>query len=136
MTKGFTVYPEYWAAIEHFDNVTKEKVCLAMIEYGITQEMPDANENPIGFAMVSAWKMAIDNSIKNHENAGEKGSKGGRPPAADYSKIQDMWNDGMSGSAIADELGIDINTLYKRPEWKERKVKQIEKPVKTPFECF
>lgn len=47
-----------------------------------------------------------------------------------------MWNDGMSGSAIADELGIDINTLYKRPEWKERKVKQIEKPVKTPFECF
>lgn len=119
MTKGFTVYPEYWKAIEHLDDNTKKDICLALINYGINEELPNAADNPIAFAMISAWKMALDNSIDNHKKASTNGNKGGRPAKTDYSCLGDWRREGITAPEAAKRLGVSVDTIYNRKEWKE-----------------
>lgn len=130
LTNGFTAYPDYWQAIEHFDDDIKAKICLAMVQYGLTEELPDAATNPIGYGMVMGWKRAIDNSIDNHKKAAQNGNKGGRPPKNDYSELTEMRKQGIKAEDAAKKYGVSKDTIYNRPEWKAgAPSKEVEDPV-------
>lgn len=121
MTKGFTVYPDYWKAIEYLPIEEQKNICLALVKYGILKELPKVEETSIAFAMISAWKRALDNSIENHEKAQERGTKGGRPSKHDYSELTRMRRDGKTVEECANYYGVSVDTIYKRKEWKDGK---------------
>lgn len=133
LTKGFTVYPDYWKAIEHFSDEQKAQICLAMVKYGITGEMCDPAENPLAFGMVSAWKMSLDNSVENHKKASESGKKGGRPAKCDYAELGDMRREGKSAEECAKYYGVSTDTIYNRKEWKNALVETVSNNVAFNF---
>lgn len=126
LTKGFTVYPDYWQAIEHFSLQEQKDICLAMVKYGITKEMPDPAESPVAFGMVSAWRRALDNSIENHNKAQETGNRGGRPPKKDYSELSNFRKEGKTAIECAKIYDVSVDTIYNRKEWKNAKEEKTE----------
>ena len=118
--KGFTVYQNYWKAIEFLPEDIQKEVCLALVKYGITQEMPDPVESPIAFSLIQSWKISLDNSIERMNKAEINGSKGGRPSNIDSEKLKELIAAGKKANEIAKELGVSPETIYKRKEWKER----------------
>ena len=129
--KGFSVYHEYWDAIKHFDPSVQGDIALATWKYCFEGEMPDPSVSPIAFGMISAWKMSLDNSIERFNNADVKGSKGGRPAKVDTEELAALVASGKKASEIAEILGVTVDTIYKRDEWKNRK-KSDKLPVETP----
>ena len=119
--KGFSVYHEYWDAIKHFDQDTQNRITGATYRYVFEGEMPDPSVDPIAFGMINAWKMSLDNSIERFNNAESRGSKGGRPNKVDSSELAELIASGKKASEIAEILGVSVDTIYKREEWKNRK---------------
>ena len=118
LTQGFSVFPNYLEAIQHFPEEQQAKICLALVKYGINEELPDPTVDPVSFGMISAWKLGLDNSIQRHAGGKDNGKKGGRQDKADYSRIGEMKASGMSSEQIANELGVSSSTIRSRPEWK------------------
>lgn len=131
--KGFSVYREYWEAVKHFDKDIQDRIAGATYRYVFTGEMPDPSTDPIAFGMINAWKLSLDNSIERFNNAEGFGSKGGRPKKVESSRLAELVASGKKAAEIAAILGVSVDTIYKRDEWKNRKTIS-EIPVENPSE--
>lgn len=121
--KGFSFYENYWESISHLDKEMGQAVAYGIVKYGITKEMPDPTEEPIVYSLVQSFALSIDRSAENFNKSAERGAKGGRPDSLTNEqilKLEEMAKLGKSAKDIAEALNISINTVYKRPEWKNR----------------
>ena len=120
MNKGFTVYDNFWKAMECLPEEQQKEVSLAMIKYGIAGELPDAEASPIAYSLLTSWRLSIDKSADKINAAFNNGQYGGRPKKVTEVEIAELISRGMKAGEIAKALGVSINTIYKRDEWRNR----------------
>lgn len=125
--RGFAFYENFWNSVENLPEPQQKEVIFAIAKYGITGEMVNPIENPIGFSMTNAFKLAIDNSVERFNMGIEYGKKGGRPNKIDGEELTMflIQNKGISAKECAERFGVTESAIQKRPEWKNRK-KKIE----------
>lgn len=119
MNKGFAIYDNYWKAIENLSENEQKEVSYALMRYGMLGELP-SDKNSITYSMIMAWKIAIDNSVERYNMAAVRGKCGGRPSNIDSEALTEMIKSGKKPKAIAEELGVSVSAIYKRPEWIHR----------------
>lgn len=123
--KGFAFYENFWNSVENLDREQQKEIIYAIVKYGITGEMESSIENPLGFSMTNAFKLAIDNSVERFNNGTEFGKKGGRPNKIDSGELSMflMQNRTITAKECAKHFGVTESAIQKRPEWKDRKKK-------------
>ena len=121
--RGFAFYENFWTSIEQLSIEQQKDICYAIVKYGITGEMVNANESALGFAMTQAFKPAIDNSVERFNNNSENGTKGGRPAKVSKDKLVEFLKNNPKATAkqAAEYCGVSESAIQKREEWKNRK---------------
>ena len=121
--KGFVFYQNFWDSIENLPEEQKKEICYAIVKYGITGEMVNKEDNPMGFTMANAFKLAIDNSTGRFNNNVVAGVRGGRPKKLDGKALADylLENPNVTARTAAEYFGVSESTIQKREEWRNRK---------------
>ena len=119
--KGFSFYQNYWESIQNFPQEQQEKIVWAVVRYGVCGILPDAEMDPIAYAMVKAFKPAIDKSVTRFNDNSEM-KKGGRSSTIDSDALKSYIADGHSAKECAEKFGVSVDAIYKRAEWKNRKI--------------
>ena len=88
--KGFAFYESYWNAIQSLDIEQQKEVAYAIMKYGITNEMVDPAEMPIGYAL----------TVSN--------------------QIGELAAQGKKMSEIAELLGVSERTVGRSAAWLNR----------------
>ena len=122
--KGFAFYENFWTSIENLPVEQQKEICFSIAKYGITNEMVDALEYPMGFAMTQAFKPSIDNSVERFNDNSINGSKGGRPSKVSGEALKEFLREHPKATAkeVAEEFGVSESAIQKREEWKNRKL--------------
>ena len=143
---GFAFYDNFYKSIENLPIEQQKEICYAVVKYGITNEMVDAIEMPLGYSFAQAWHEAIENSVDrwilNQNKANYK---------IDANMSRDMLiakliAEGKKSPAIAKEIEeitgkkIDSSTVRKSLPWKEQNnadfaVKWLGESVKNSQIC-
>lgn len=122
--KGFAFYENFWTSIENLPVEQQKEICFSIAKYGITGEMVDALECPMGFAMTQAFKLAIDNSVERFNENSLNGSKGGRPSKMSGNELKEFLREhpNVKAKEVAEKFGVSESAIQKREEWKNRKL--------------
>lgn len=118
--KGFSFYQNYWETIQSFPQEQQEKIVWAVARYGMCGVLPDAETDPVAYAIVHAFKLSIDKSTARF-NDNSATSKGGRTSSVDSEALAAYIAEGHSAKDCAEKFGLSVNAIYKREEWKNRK---------------
>ena len=147
---GFAFYDNFYKSIEKLPIEQQKEICYAVVKYGITYEMVDPNEMPLGFSFTQAWHDAIENSVDRWVlNQNKANFKIDAEMSRDM-MIARMIMEGKKSPEIAKEIyeltgkEIDASTIRKSAPWKERNnedftVKWLNENVKNSqngtYEC-
>lgn len=123
LSKGFAFYANYWKAIEHLPLQQQKEVCYAIVKYGITGEMVDPAEMPLGYTVTQSVKQSIDNSVERWEANVFKATEKQVAKTSRDVLIAEFADQGMRISEIARELGVSESTIKRSEGWKNRKQK-------------
>lgn len=134
--KGFAFYENFWNSIENLPEPQQKDVVFAIAKYGITGEMVSPEENPIGYSMANAFRLAIDNSVERFNISVENGKKGGRNSKIDGDELKKFLssNPKIRARDCAEKFGVTESAIQKRPEWKNRK--NLEENLEKKIEKF
>ena len=85
--------------------------------------MVNKEDNPMGFTMANAFKLAIDNSTERFNNNVVAGVRGGRPKKLDGKALADylLENPNVTARTAAEYFGVSESTIQKRAEGRNRK---------------
>lgn len=121
--KGFAFYQNFWDSVENLPEAQQKDIIYSIVRYGITGQMVDPVEDPLGFSLTSAFKLAIDNSVERFNGAQDIGQKGGRPSKVDSKELTEFLNENpnITAKEAAAHFGISESAMQKRSEWKLRK---------------
>ena len=117
--KGFSFYQNYWETIQSFPQEQQEKIVWAVVRYGMCGVLPNAETEPVEYAIVHAFKLSIDKSVARF-NDNATANKGGRTSTVDSDALKTYIAEGHSAKDCAEKFGLSVNAIYKREEWKNR----------------
>lgn len=128
--KGFAFFENFWTSIEKLSVEQQKEVCYAIAKYGITGEMVDETEFPIGKALTQAFKMSIDKSVNKFNENSDNGTRGGRPVKVSDEELKEyiIAND-VSAKEVAQHFGISESAVQKKEVWKNRKALREQSSV-------
>jgi hypothetical protein len=118
--KGFSFYQNYWETIQSFPQEQQEKIVWAVVRYAMCGVLPNAEIDPVSYAIVNAFKLSIDKSVARF-NDNANANKGGRTSTVDSDALREYIAEGHNAKDCAEKFGLSINAIYKREEWKNRK---------------
>ena len=124
---GFAFYDNFYKSIEKLPIEQQKEICYAVVKYGITYEMVDATEMPLGYSFAQAWHEAIENSVDRWVlNQNKANFKIDATMNRDL-MIAKLIEEGNTSIKIAEKITeltgqeIDASTVRKSRPWKERK---------------
>lgn len=119
--KGFAFYENYWTMIQSLEPAQQKEVLYAIVQYGITGKMVDANQMPLGYAMTQGIKQSIDNSVHRWENNAVKATEKQDAIISRDIEIENLIRQGLTSDDIGKELGVSGSTIRRSSAWKRRK---------------
>ena len=130
LNAGFGFYKNFWEAIENLPLEQQKEVCYAVVKYGITNELVDVKEFPLGHTLVLAWKTSLDNSIDRWEQNKQKASVKRSIVVDRENAIGECVDRGLSLKEIAQEIGMSESTVKRSEAWRNRKQNRFPPEVK------
>jgi len=118
--KGFAFYESYWNAIQSLDIEQQKEVAYAIMKYGITNEMVDPAEMPIGYALTVSNQLSIDNSVDRWEANAQKATHKEDARISREVQIGELAAQGKKMSEIAELLGVSERTVGRSTAWLNR----------------
>lgn len=118
--KGFAFYANYWDSIQSLSLEQQKEVCYAIARYGITGELVDAAEMPIGFAMTQGISQSIDNSVARWELNSHRATEKQDSLLTRDMRIAELCNQGLNSREIGEKIGVSEATVRRSPAWKNR----------------
>ena len=122
---GFAFYDNFYKSIENLPIEQQKEICYAVVKYGITFEMVDANEMPLGYSFAQAWHEAIENSVDRWVLNQNKANFKIDAAMSRDAMIAELINEGYNSVRIAEKISeltgkeIDASTIRKSNPWKE-----------------
>lgn len=113
LNHGFTFYDNFWKAIEKLPEQQQKDICWAACKYAMTGKMPDASTDALSYAIVTSWKMAIDNSVERINNNLTKKKPGARGKITNE-ELKAELDSGKTLKEIADEHDMQATSLQRR----------------------
>ena len=98
----------------------KKEICYRIYMYGCLEEYIPSEDPAVSMAMDFILPQ-IDSMQESYESKIAGGRFSGRQTILDAKEIWTMARSGMSGTAIAEELGVPKTTLYSNIGWKQRR---------------
>lgn len=122
---GFAFYQDFFTSIECLPLEQQKEICYALAKYGITGEMVDSKEMPLGHAFTNTNKRSIDNSVDRWKiNQNKANYKIDNNMSRDY-YIAKLINQGKNSREIAEEISelygkITDSAIRRTDPWKEK----------------
>lgn len=129
---GFACYQNFYTSIEKLPIEQQKEVCYAIIKYGITGEMVDAIEMPLGNALTLAYQHSIDESVDRWKlNQNKANYKIDKTMSRDLA-IAKLIKEGLNSKEIAEQISevygkISDSGVRKTNPWKEKDDIDFEK---------
>lgn len=125
---GFAFYQNFYTSIEHLPLEQQKEVCYAIVKYGITNEMVDPIEMPIGYSMTSINLNSINESIERWKNNVGKANNNSKKEIKleEEREIAELISQGYKSPGIAKILGISESKVRKSNAWKQREDNSVE----------
>lgn len=122
---GFAFYDTYYKAIEKLPLEQQMEICYAFVKYGITYEMVDPTQFPLGYAFVTNNKEHIVNSVErwinNQDRANFKADANMSRDLAIAQLISQNKKSKEIAEIISEEYGeISDSAVRKTEPWKQR----------------
>ena len=102
----------------------KKEICYRIVKYGCMEEYVQSDDPAVNMAMDFILPQ-IDTMQENYESKIAAGQHSGRQTILDAKEIWELARSGMSGTAIAEQLGVPKTTLYSNIGWKQRRNKEF-----------
>ena len=112
-----------WLENLHCTEEQKKEICYRIIKYGCLEEYVPS-EDPVVSVVMDFILPQIDSMQESYEAKIENGHINGRQVGIDPKEVWTMAQS-MTGSAIAELLGVPKTTLYSNIGWKKRKDKDF-----------
>lgn len=122
---GFAFYDTYFKSIEHLPLETQKEVCYAITKYGITGEMVDPLEMPLGYSFTMANKTHIDQSVERWLLNQSKANYKMDSAVSRERMIAQLIAEGKNSKEIAEIISMEggkmsDSAIRKTAPWKER----------------
>ena len=122
---GFAFYDTYYKAIENLPIEQQKEICYAYVKYGITYEMVDSVEMPLGYAFVTNNKENIRNSVDRWITNQNKANFKADANISKESRIAQLIAEGKKSIEIAEIITLEGNKISdsavrRSMPWKER----------------
>ena len=123
--ENFVFYGSFLKTVDSIpDKELKAKVLEAIVRYGCSWQLPDQEKEPMVYAFL---QMAIPN-IDKQKDSYANGSKGGRPVTYTQEEYNNLFEQGLKNTEVAEKLGVSSSTVDRKKKiWKESKQKETEK---------
>lgn len=124
---GFAWYKDFYTSIEHLPLEQQKEACYAIVKYGITGEIVDGVEMPIGRMVVGSHQRSIDNSVKRWLENEQKAQFKANNVVTQDQVIAQLILEGLNSSQIAKKISelfgksIGDSAIRKSKPWIERK---------------
>lgn len=127
---GFAFYDSYYKAIEKLPLEQQMEVCYAIVKYGITYEMVDPAEMPIGYSLTVANKEHIKNSVDRWLQNQARASYETDEKVSRDKRIAELIAEGLNSIEIAEKISEEYgeckdSAIRKTEPWKQRNDKDF-----------
>lgn len=122
---GFAFYDTYFTAIEHLPLEQQKEICYAYAKYGITNEMVNPTEMPLGYSFVMSNKVHIDQSVERWLSNQSKANYKMDSAVSRERMIAQLITEGKNSKEIAEIISLEggkmsDSAIRKTAPWKER----------------
>ena len=122
---GFAFYDTYYKAIEKLPIEQQKEICYAYVKYGITYEMVDPAEMPLGYSFVMNNQKSIENSVDRWITNQNKANFKTDSVINRDRRIAELIVDGKKSKEISEIVSLEYgeisdSAIRKTDPWKER----------------
>ena len=118
---GFAYYDTYYKSIENLPIEQQKEICYAYVKYGITYEMVDPVEMPLGYSFVLNNQQNIINSVERWIANQNKANQKIDSDVERNITIARLIKEGLNSNEIAKRIGdISSSAIRKSAPWKDR----------------
>ena len=105
-------------------NQVKE-ICYKLLQYGLNEKYEESEDLVVNI-MLDTFCPQIDAMQETYRERVVQASRGGRPAALDNKMVWELAKQGLTGTDIAEKLGVPKSTVYSSAGWRNRNEKNYE----------
>jgi hypothetical protein len=128
---GFAWYQNFYTSIEHLPIEQQKEICYAIVKYGITGEMVNSIEMPLGYSFTMINQHSIDDSVQRWVlNQNKASYKIDKTMSRDLA-IAKLIKEGLNSKEIAEQISevygdITDSAIRKTSPWREKNDKDFD----------
>jgi hypothetical protein len=102
-----------------------KEICYKLLQYGLNEKYEESEDLVVNI-MLDTFCPQIDAMQETYRERVVQASRGGRPAALDNKMVWELAKQGLTGTDIAEKLGVPKSTVYSSAGWRNRNEKNYE----------